>query len=137
MVIQPHGDCTVNAYAVETRQVLLNLVRNGVEATTKKGAKVTVALEGRPNDVRVQVIDEGGGITPSVKGTLFQFGVSTKGERGNGMGLWLVKQLVTRHGGTINVESTPEQGTRFTIIWPRRIPENRPDEEQATTRAEK
>jgi signal transduction histidine kinase len=46
------------------------------------------------------------------------------------MGLWLVKQLVTRHGGTIEVESTPEQGTRFTLIWPRRFPENRTDEEQ-------
>jgi signal transduction histidine kinase len=129
MVIQPHGDCTVTAYAVETRQVLLNLVRNAVEATTRKGAKVTVALEGRPGDVRVDVIDEGAGIPPAIKPSLFQFGVSTKGERGNGMGLWLVRQLVTRHGGTINVDSEPGHGTRFTLVWPRRIPESKPDEE--------
>jgi signal transduction histidine kinase len=135
MVIQPNGDCTVNAYAVETRQVLLNLVRNAVEATTRKGAKVTVALEGRPDDVRVDVIDEGAGIAPAVELSLFQFGVTTKGERGNGMGLWLVKQLVSRHGGSIDVESTPGQGTRFTLIWPRRIPENRPDEKQMTAGA--
>jgi signal transduction histidine kinase len=135
MVIQPHGDCTVNAYAVETRQVLLNLVRNAVEATTKKNAKVTVEFEGRPDDVRVDVIDQGGGIAPEIKERLFQFGVTTKGERGNGMGLWLVKQLVTRHGGTIDVESTPGQGTRFTIIWPRHIPENRSNEEQVAARA--
>jgi signal transduction histidine kinase len=132
MVIQSSGDCTVNAYAVETRQVLLNLVRNAVEATTRKAAKVTVALEGRPDDVRIDVIDEGAGIAPAVELALFQFGVTTKGERGNGMGLWLVKQLVTKHGGSIDVESTSGQGTRFTLIWPRRIPENRPDEQPMT-----
>jgi signal transduction histidine kinase len=135
MVIQPHGDCTVTAYAVETRQVLLNLVRNAVEATTRKGAKVTVALEGRPADVRVDVIDEGTGIPPTIKPSLFQFGVSTKGERGNGMGLWLVRQLVTRHGGTIDVDSEPGLGTRFTLVWPRRIPETKPDEETMTAGA--
>ncbi len=135
MVIQSHGECTVNAYAVETRQVFLNLVRNAVEATTRKGAKVTVDLEGRPDDVRVNVIDEGAGIAPAVQQALFQFGVTTKGDRGNGMGLWLVKQLITRHGGSIDVESTPGQGTSFTLIWPRRIPENRPDEKQITAKA--
>jgi signal transduction histidine kinase len=53
---------------------------------------------------------------------LFQFGASTKGERGNGMGLWVVKKLLERHGATIHLESTPGQGTRFTILWPREIP---------------
>jgi signal transduction histidine kinase len=123
MNIEPQGDCTVNAYAMETRQVLLNLVRNAVEATTRSGAHVTVNLEGRPQNVRIVVSDQGSGMTPAVMATLFQFGVSTKGERGNGMGLWLVKQLVTRHGGTIDVESEPGKGSRFTVIWPRKIPE--------------
>jgi signal transduction histidine kinase len=134
MVIKPEGDCTVNAYAVETRQTLLNLVRNAVEATTLKGANVTVALTGRSDDVRVDVIDQGSGIAPDVKGRLFEFGVTTKGERGNGMGLWLVKQLVARHGGTIDVETKKGEGTRFTVIWPRRIPEVKPDEESVATR---
>ena len=52
---------------------------------------------------------------------LFQFGATTKGDHGNGMGLWLVKQLVTRHGGTIEVDSKPGEGARFTVIWPRRM----------------
>ena len=59
---------------------------------------------------------------------LFQFGATTKGELGNGMGLWLVKQLVSRHGGTIQVESTPGEGSRFTLNWPRRIPEGNTNE---------
>ena len=57
-----------------------------------------------------------------VLSNLFQFGTSTKGERGNGMGLWLVKQLVTRHGGTVTVESKLGDGSRFTVLWPRRLP---------------
>jgi two-component system sensor histidine kinase DctS len=106
-----------------------------VEATTKKGAKVIVELEGRPDDIRLDVIDEGGGIALEIKDRLFQFGVTTKGDRGNGMGLWLVKQLVSRHGGTIDVDSTPRQGTRFTLVWPRRIPQNRPHEEPVSIKA--
>jgi signal transduction histidine kinase len=122
LAIDSTGDCTVNAYAVETRQVLLNLVRNACEATAKSGGRVTVTLEGRADDVCVLVADEGSGIDPNVLSNLFQFGTSTKGERGNGMGLWLVKQLVTRHGGTVTVESKLGDGSRFTVLWPRRLP---------------
>lgn len=122
--IKHEGDCTVTAYAVETRQVLLNLTRNAVEASKERGAKVTILLEGRPNDVRIVVADQGAGIEPAILPNLFQFGVSTKGEKGNGMGLWLVRQLVARHGGTIDVESKPGAGARFMVIWPRRMPES-------------
>jgi signal transduction histidine kinase len=122
MNIESQGDCSVNAYAVATRQVLLNLVRNAIEATPKGGAAaVTVSLEGRDEDVRVVVADRGQGILPEMQPRLFQFGASTKGESGNGMGLWLVKQLVTRHGGTVDVESKPGEGTSFILCWPRRI----------------
>src|SRR6185437_13838728 len=110
-------------YAVETRQVLLNLVRNAVEATPKGTTAVTVSLEGRDEGVRVVVADQGNGIPPEIRPRLFQFGATTKGEGGNGMGLWLVKQLVTRHGGTIDVESEPGKGARFIVSWQRRIPE--------------
>jgi len=120
--VSHQGDCRVFAFAVETRQVLLNLVRNAIEATERRGAKVSVNLEGKREDVRVAVADQGSGISPEVMPRLFQFGATTKGDRGNGMGLWLVKQLVARHGGRIEVESSPGEGARFTVIWPRRMP---------------
>jgi signal transduction histidine kinase len=53
------------------------------------------------------------------------------------MGLWLVRQLVTRHGGTIEVDSAPEKGTRFSITWPRRIPQDKAVEQSMTTGAGK
>lgn len=120
--LEAAGDCTVEAYAVETRQVLLNLVRNACEATDRRDAKVTASMEGREKDVRIVIADEGSGIAPEIQSKLFQFGLSTKGEGGNGMGLWLVRQLVHRHGGTIAVESTPGQGSTFTVVWPRKMP---------------
>jgi signal transduction histidine kinase len=121
LVIESSGDCTVNAYSMETRQVLLNLVRNACEATTKRGARVRIAMEGRTDDVQVVVEDQGAGIDPIILANLFQFGASTKGDRGNGIGLWAVRKLVKRHGGTIQVDSKPGQGSSFKICWPRRI----------------
>ena len=131
LIIQHLGDCSVNAYPMETRQVLLNLVRNACEATTQPGARVRIGIEGRAHDVLVQVEDQGAGIPPNVLENLFQFGRSTKGERGNGIGLWAVKKLVTRHGGSIDVISTVGKGTTFTVRWPRQVPIESTVSEQA------
>jgi signal transduction histidine kinase len=120
--LQAEGDCTVDAFPVATRQVLLNLVRNACEATNRKGAEVRVTMTGNPDAVAVVIADEGSGIDPALLPHLFQFGASTKGEQGNGMGLWVVKKLLERHGGTIAVESTPGNGARFTMTWPREFP---------------
>jgi len=113
------GDVTIHAFPGEVRQVLLNLVRNACEATMEAGGRVQVSVSGVTSRVEIVVADRGQGIDPAVIPTLFQFGASTKGPHGNGMGLWTVKQILARHGGTIGVESTPRQGTRFTLWWPR------------------
>ena len=117
---QATGDTRVEALPGEPRQVLLNLVRNAYEATTTPGARVSVTLNGREEGVEIVVEDQGSGVDAAVLPNLFQFGVTTKGERGNGMGLWAVKQIVTRHGGDIHVQSEVGIGTKFTLWWPRR-----------------
>ncbi len=121
LVIESNGDCVVNAYSMETRQVLLNLIRNACEASIVRGAQVRIRIEGRPEEVLIVVEDQGTGIAPEVLPHLFQFGVSTKGERGNGIGLWLVRKMVMRHGGSVDVESAVGVGSRFTLLWPRRL----------------
>jgi signal transduction histidine kinase len=113
------GDATVEGFPGEVRQVLLNLVRNACEAAAGTRGRVRVTLTGQPVGVEIVVADEGSGIAPSVMATLFQFGSSSKGSNGNGMGLWTVKHIVTKHGGNIGVESKPGQGARFTVWWPR------------------
>lgn len=117
--VEAEGDTTVQAFPGETRQVLLNLVRNACEASRGDGSKVLVQLRGDESAVEVLVCDEGIGMAPEMLATLFTFGLTTKGDAGNGLGLWTVKHLMTKHGGDVKVESTPGAGTRFRLCWPR------------------
>lgn len=117
--VEDSGDCTVEAIPGETRQVLLNLVRNACEAITRPGARVSVRLAGSSSAVEIVLADQGDGIDPDLLPTLFDFGTSTKGEQGNGMGLWTVKHILNKHGGEIGVESVPGEGTRFRLMWPK------------------
>ncbi len=118
--VEVNGDCVVESYAGETRQVLLNVVRNACESVTRTGAKVTVTMNENPETIQVVVADEGSGISPEVLPKLFEFGVTTKGRHGNGMGLWTVRKILAKHGGDVKVESTWGKGTRFDIQWPRK-----------------
>ncbi|HZQ43750.1 MAG TPA: HAMP domain-containing sensor histidine kinase [Acidobacteriaceae bacterium] len=124
--VRVSGDVAVEAIAGEARQVLLNLVRNACEASPRGGSHVTLTLSGQADHVDIIVTDEGSGIDPAVLPTIFQFGQTTKGSQGNGMGLWTVKHIVDRHGGKIHVDSTPGHGATFTITWPRHIHSNSP-----------
>jgi len=117
--IASQGDCTVEAFAGEARQVILNVLRNACEATTHAGQKVTVELIGHGASVDVIVKDEGAGIPSEQLPSLFKFGVSTKGSEGNGMGLWTVKHILAKHRGEVRVHSVSGEGTRVEIIWPR------------------
>ena len=94
-------------------------MRHPFEGSKGQGAKVPVQLKGPPAAVEVLVRDEGIGMAPEMLATLFTFGVSTKGAEGNGLGLWTVKHLLSRHGGDVKVESTPGAGTQFRLLWPR------------------
>jgi len=114
------GDVTVAALPGEVRQVMLNLVRNAVEASHVVGSSVNVGLHGSEDSVEICVEDHGVGIPGELLPTLFHFGVTTKGSSGNGMGLWTVRHIVMRHGGSIGVESTPGKGTEFKVQWPRK-----------------
>ena len=117
--IECHGDCTVEGYAGEIRQVLLNIIRNACEAVTRSAKQVSVEMNGSSYEVQVSVTDHGAGIEPAMLPSIFEFGVTTKGSQGNGMGLWTVKRIVNRHRGDVTVHSTPGEGTRVELCWPR------------------
>jgi signal transduction histidine kinase len=123
-----NGDPNVDALAGEPRQILLNLVRNACDASTRRGSEITVTLTGYPDSVKVVVSDHGSGIPRDVLGNLFQFGKTTKGTGGNGMGLWTVKHILDRHNATIRVDSVAGSGTTFTIDWPRKFSRKNPFE---------
>ncbi len=76
-------------------------------------------VAGTERGVNVVVVDQGPGIAQSILPNLFQFGFTTKGSLGNGMGLWTAKHILDRHYGEIDVQSHPVRGTRVEIKWPR------------------
>jgi two-component system, NtrC family, nitrogen regulation sensor histidine kinase NtrY len=97
---------------------VLNLVDNAVEAVGGTGA-VTVEIIWLPESRRVRIIvaDDGPGIPAEDKERLFLPYFSTKAG-GTGLGLPIVHQIVTDHGGTIWVEDAVPQGTRFVVELP-------------------
>ena len=93
----------------EIRQVLINLVNNAIDAVQQKGS---IAIEAArverdgPPAVQILVHDNGSGIQPEQQGRLFQPFFSTKGVYGTGLGLWVSKGIVEKHGGTLRLGSS-------------------------------
>lgn len=114
------GSLDVEAYPGETRQVVLNLARNACEAITNPGSSVRLHLVGTKEGVQLSVTDQGQGVPADRVPHLFEFGSTTKGEHGNGMGLWTVKQIVERHGGSVELDTRYQGGARFVVWWPKR-----------------
>jgi signal transduction histidine kinase len=114
------GDLRVEAFPGETRQVILNLARNACEAVSEPRSVVRLTFTPSADSVELQVTDQGHGIDPRILSNLFEFGRSSKGDRGNGLGLWTVRQILVRHGGSVAIDPSYREGARFIVSWPRR-----------------
>ena len=111
----------------ELRQVFSNLVGNAIDAMPHGGILVLHASDwSSPSDsackgVRVTVLDTGTGIPLGVRRNLFAPFFTTKGERGTGLGLWVSRGIVEKHGGTIYFRSSHlpgQNGTAFSVFLP-------------------
>jgi signal transduction histidine kinase len=101
----------------QIRQVLINLFKNALEAMPR-GGTLTISTQVQGTNLEIAVSDTGVGMTPEVAAHIFQPYYSTK-EKGTGLGLAICQFIVKeQHGGCINVESTPGQGSTFTIQLP-------------------
>jgi two-component system sensor histidine kinase HydH len=100
----------------QLRQALDNLVRNAVEATPA-GGLVRLAARREAGGHAIEVADTGRGIGPDELPRIFDLYFTTKPE-GTGVGLAVTQQIVTAHGGTIEVGSRPGEGTTMTVRLP-------------------
>ncbi len=104
---------------LQIQEVLVHLVKNAFEATSK--GNVRIRIEDRGEFHAILVSDTGRGIAADVMPNLFQPFYTTKaGSGGIGLGLLQSKHIATGHGGTIDVTSEPGKGSTFTVFLPRR-----------------
>ncbi len=114
--------------AGELRQVLSNLVANGIDAVPQQGTIQVrvrpVSVNGHAPAVRVTVADNGGGIAFQDLKKIFEPFFTTKRSFGTGLGLWVTKEILKKHGGSIRVRSRLGAGTVFTVCLPRGNPDS-------------
>lgn len=116
------GDPSIVADAGQVQQAILAVLVNAVEAM-KRGGTLTVTMDGDPVEVRLDIADTGVGISREALPQIFEPFFSTKdNESGVGLGLAVVYGIVHRHGGSIDVDSEPGEGTTFHVRLPRHPP---------------
>jgi signal transduction histidine kinase len=107
---------------------LLNLLSNAMDALPDTGGVIRFTTRHDPEEqtVRVAIADNGCGIDPELLPTIFDVFASTKGAKGTGLGLAVVKKLVEEHGGRVDVDSRLGEGSTFTLVLPLRPPASEP-----------
>jgi signal transduction histidine kinase len=118
----------ITADPSQLHQVLVNLLVNAIQAMPK-GGTLKIASRASRQHVSLIVEDDGIGMTEEVLGKIFTPFFTTKDvNEGTGLGLPVVHGIVTAHGGTIAVRSSPGQGARFEIRLPLFSPEIDPED---------
>ena len=116
----------VTCYPAKINQVIMNLVSNAIDAS-HEGGTVRVRSSSDAAGVHITVEDHGSGIDPAVRERIFDPFFTTKPIGvGTGLGLSISYGIVSDHGGTIEVDSTPGEGSTFTVTLPRKPPPARP-----------
>ena len=108
----------VAADAAQLTQALVNLVINGIQAVERNGrVEVGAGLEQDERALVIAVRDTGPGIPAEKQSAIFEPFFTTKSE-GSGLGLWIVQQIITAHGGVVEASNAPGGGAVFTVHLP-------------------
>jgi PAS domain S-box-containing protein len=122
-VIRYQGPARLDAFVdpIRLEQVVTNLLGNAVKFSPTGGA-ITVALEQSENGaIRLTVTDEGAGVPPDQREAIFGRFYQAQGERGlagMGLGLYITREIVELHGGSVRVEEPEQGGARFVVALP-------------------
>lgn len=121
--LQYEFDAEVKEIKIDTtgmQRVLLNLFSNAYEAIPEGNGRIKICTKGLPQKGRcvITIQDNGNGIPPENLKNIFDIFFTTKGHKGTGLGLAVVKKIVTEHKGLVDVSSEPGKGAAFTITLP-------------------
>jgi signal transduction histidine kinase len=118
-------------------QALTNLVLNALEAAPELTGVVTIASwhDLATDELVVSVRDNGPGIPAAVQTRLFEPFVSSKGQRGTGLGLAVARKIAEGHGGSLTVVATSSSGTDFALRLPSAHNHDRDHGDPGDTRA--
>ena len=120
LVIEPApGPLQVVGDAIQLQQVMLNLVRNAIDAVQSDGSERLVVLRTAHTaaGVEMSVTDRGRGVDPAVRERLFQAFATTKPE-GTGLGLAISRSIIENHGGQLAWRPNPPRGSCFYFQLP-------------------
>jgi len=134
--IAPDLDHWIVGDPLRLRQILLNLLDNAIKFTEKGGIRLSARVRERNPEhahIRISVKDSGIGISEAARGRIFQAfaqadGSTSRKYGGTGLGLAISRQLAELMGGTLDVESTPGQGSTFGIDLPAIVSDHPPRE---------
>jgi two-component system, NtrC family, sensor kinase len=117
-------DLEVSVVPVQMQQVMMNLILNAREAMLPGGGSLIINAQKNGDVVIIEVSDTGSGISQENMSKVFQPFFTTKtpsspaARAGAGLGLLFCKEIIESHDGSIEVDSTPDKGTKFTINLP-------------------
>lgn len=112
-ILEPVG--LIDMDKIQMQQVFVNILKNAIEAVGSKG-RVTIKLGKEKGKSYIAILDTGKGITSETQAKLFTPFFSTK-ENGQGIGLMLVQEILTKHGFEFSLESQIGKETKFTILF--------------------
>jgi signal transduction histidine kinase len=118
--VETQSDAMILADRVQVEQILVNLVRNGIEAASERSSgekQVRIRISQSNGEICVDVEDNGPGVADDIAGRLFEPFMTSK-PRGMGLGLLLSRQIVEAHGGRLWCEHTSPKGAHFAFRFP-------------------
>lgn len=123
LIYEPADELIAKVNPQELKQVLLNLIINGLESTDE-GGTVTITSRSRDGEIEISVQDDGCGMGPEVLQNLFEpFFTRSRTGRGTGLGLSISHLIISQHGGSLDATSPGEgKGSTFTVRLPAHAP---------------
>lgn len=116
------SEIEISAVGGEVRQVFGNLISNSIDAVEQSG-EIIIVVSANKNwgstmmpGMRVTVVDNGPGIKPALRKRIFEPFFTTKKDVGTGLGLWVTRNLVEKHGGAVHIHSRTTPGKSYTAF---------------------